>query len=199
MGKRAKLPAVNAGSMADIAFLLLIFFLVTTTIETDVGLDRKLPSDAPSPPEFVNERNILEILINKDNELLVEGEPMTLDLLKQTAIDFIDNGGKEESCSYCKGAGLESSSDSPLQALISVKNHRETIYEYYIAVQNELVAAYHELRNREAQLRYQIDYTAMEEVYRSAETTVEVKNQFRVRIKELQELYPLHIVEPKNQ
>lgn len=198
MGKRAEAPTVNAGSMADIAFLLLIFFLVTTTIETDAGLYRMLPSNAPSPPIDVKNRNILEVNINKDNALMVEGNKMPLADLRETAIAFIDNGAEKENCDYCKGEALESSSENPKSAIISVKSNRETTYETYIAVQNELVAAYHALRNREGQLRYKQDYTAMEAAYASPEATLDEKRQLKVRIKALQELYPLHIVEPKN-
>lgn len=198
MGKRAEVPTVNAGSMADIAFLLLIFFLVTTTIETDSGLARMLPSTATTPPITVNDRNILEVSINKHNQLMVEGEMIPLSALKPTAIAFIDNEGDKGSCDYCNGEGDIASSDNPDKAIISLKNDRETSYEAYIAVQNELVAAYHALRNREGQLRYKQDYTAMEQAYGSSETTMKDKQQLKIRIKELQELFPLHIVEPKN-
>jgi len=189
MGKRIGSPTVNAGSMADIAFLLLIFFLVTTTIETEAGLDRLLPRANPTPPEVVNERNILEVQLNKDNKLMVEGKEMSLDQLRPTAIAFIDNAGEEGSCSFCKGAQLANS---------ALKNDRETRYDIYIAVQNELVGAYHSLRNREAQRLYKMDYTAMEKAYRSPTVSQANKQIFKTRIKELQGMYPLHIVEPKN-
>ena len=94
MAKRAA-PEVNAGSMADIAFLLLIFFLVTTTIETDSGINRKLPpTDEIVDPPIIKERNIFTVVVNKDNRLLVE-EDMNgyLANLRQAAMDFLDNGG----------------------------------------------------------------------------------------------------------
>ncbi|MDC0008212.1 biopolymer transporter ExbD [bacterium] len=198
MGKRAEAPSVNAGSMADIAFLLLIFFLVTTTIETDAGLARMLPSTVPTPPILKHNKNILEVSLNKNNELMVEGKEIPLAELRQTAIAFIDNGGEQGTCDYCKGEKLEDSSENPLVAIIAVKNDRETTYEAYIAVQNELVVAYHALRNREGQYRYKQDYTAMEKSYNSPQATIASKQQLKTRIKELQDLYPLHIVEPKN-
>jgi biopolymer transport protein ExbD len=115
MAKR-KAPEVNAGSMADIAFLLLIFFLVTTTIETDSGLNRKLPpmEDVVDPP-IIKERNIFTVVVNKFNDLLVEEEPMELSELREAAIAFLDNGGGkgEEGCSYCEGARDPDSSDNP--------------------------------------------------------------------------------------
>ncbi len=105
MAKRSA-PEVNAGSMADIAFLLLIFFLVTTTIETDSGINRKLPpmEDQVDPP-IIREKNILPVVINKNNQLLVEEELVDIKDLRQVAIDFLDNGGGqgEEACDYCQG------------------------------------------------------------------------------------------------
>ena len=151
MAKRAA-PEVNAGSMADIAFLLLIFFLVTTTIETDSGINRKLPpTDEVVDPPIIKERNIFTVVVNKNNQLLVEEKPLDLANLRQEAIEFLDNGGGqgEEACDYCEGPKDPSSSDNPEKAIISLKNDRETSYKVYISVQNELVAAYNDLRDRE--------------------------------------------------
>jgi biopolymer transport protein ExbD len=151
MAKRAA-PEVNAGSMADIAFLLLIFFLVTTTIETDSGINRKLPpTDEVVDPPIIKERNIFTVVVNKNNQLLVEEKPLDLANLRQAAIEFLDNGGGqgEEACDYCEGSKDPSSSDNPEKAIISLKNDRETSYKVYISVQNELVAAYNDLRDRE--------------------------------------------------
>ena len=151
MAKRSA-PEVNAGSMADIAFLLLIFFLVTTTIETDSGLNRKLPpmEDVVDPP-IIKERNIFTVVVNKNNDLLVEEKPMDISELREAAVTFLDNGGGkgEDACDFCQGARDTDSSDNPEKAVISLKNDRETDYKVYIAVQNELVAAYNVLRNRE--------------------------------------------------
>lgn len=149
MAKRAA-PEVNAGSMADIAFLLLIFFLVTTTIEKDSGINRKLPpmEDETEPP-IIKQKNIFTILLNGRGQLLVEDELMEIKDLRAAAVEFLDNGG-DGSCSYCKGDKDPSSSDNPDKAIISLKNDRETSYGAYIAVQNEVVAAYNQLRNRRA-------------------------------------------------
>lgn len=149
MAKRAA-PEVNAGSMADIAFLLLIFFLVTTTIEKDSGINRKLPpmEDNTEPP-VIKQKNIFTVLINKQDQLLVEEEPMEIKDLRQAAKDFLDNNG-DGTCKFCQGAKDPKSSDNPDKAIISLKNDRETSYAAYISVQNELVAAYNELRNRRA-------------------------------------------------
>jgi hypothetical protein len=149
MAKRSA-PEVNAGSMADIAFLLLIFFLVTTTIEKDSGINRKLPPMEESDEDVViKQKNIFTVLLNGKDQLLVEDELMELKDLRAAAVEFLDNGG-DGSCNYCQGRKDPSSSDNPDKAIISLKNERETSYAAYISVQNELVAAYNVLRNRRA-------------------------------------------------
>ncbi|MBT7850790.1 MAG: biopolymer transporter ExbD [Formosa sp.] len=149
MAKRSA-PEVNAGSMADIAFLLLIFFLVTTTIEKDSGLNRKLPPmEEDVDPPIIKQRNIFTVLLNGKDQLLVEEELMEIKDLRAAAIEFLDNNG-DGTCTYCKGPKNSSSSDNPDKAIISLKNDRETSYATYISVQNELVAAYNVLRNRRA-------------------------------------------------
>jgi len=198
MGKRTEAPTVNAGSMADIAFLLLIFFLVTTTIETDVGLDRMLPSTKMKSIIDVKKRNVLQIVISKNNELLVGEQRLQLAELRETALRFIDNGGNQEKCPYCEGVRSTESSEHPSIALVSIKNDRETTYETYIGVQNELVAAYHTLRNREGQKLFRQDYTAMETAYGNSRTDANTKKILKTRIRQLQEMYPLNIVEPSN-
>ena len=149
MAKRSA-PEVNAGSMADIAFLLLIFFLVTTTIEKDSGITRKLPPMEDSEEDvIIKQKNIFTVLLNGKDQLLVEDELMEVKDLRAAAVEFLDNGG-DGSCDYCQGKKDPSSSDNPDKAIISLKNERETSYAAYIAVQNELVAAYNVLRNRRA-------------------------------------------------
>ena len=150
MAKRSA-PEVNAGSMADIAFLLLIFFLVTTTMEKDSGISRKLPpiDDTEQEDVVIKQKNIFTVLINNKDQLLVEDELMELKNVRAAAVEFLDNGG-DGSCSYCKGVKNPSSSDNPDKAIISLKNARETSYAQYISVQNELVGAYNVLRNRRA-------------------------------------------------
>ena len=146
MPRRKGAPEVNAGSMADIAFLLLIFFLVTTTIETDAGLDRMLPPiEPPDTDVVIKQKNIFTVSINKSGQLLVEEELMNLEDLRDAAIAFLDNGGapagSPEYCNYCQGKRDASSSDNPQKAIISLKNDREPAYKTYITVQNELVGA----------------------------------------------------------
>ncbi|SDS20319.1 biopolymer transporter ExbD [Gramella sp. MAR_2010_147] len=168
MAKRSA-PEVNAGSMADIAFLLLIFFLVTTTIETDSGISRKLPPWQPEDvePPVIKQRNIFTVEVNSNNQLLVEEEEMELSELQEAAVEFLDNGAGtgDEACSFCRGAKDPSSSVNPQKAIISLMNNRGTEYGTYIAVQNELVAAYNQLRDREAQRMYGMTFVEMEKNY----------------------------------
>ena len=163
MARRSS-PEVNAGSMADIAFLLLIFFLVTTTIETDSGISRKLPPmEEIEEDVIIKQRNIFTVLLNGKDQILVEDELMELEDIRAAAIEFLDNGGGtgEEACDYCKGKRDPKSSDNPDKAIISLKNERETSYAAYISVQNELTAAYNELRNEAAIIKYNLKYTEL--------------------------------------
>jgi biopolymer transport protein ExbD len=200
MAKR-EAPEVNAGSMADIAFLLLIFFLVTTTIGVDQGINRLLPryeENPPAPP--INERNILRVLVNKDNQLLVNENVMELKDLRQAAIDFLENNGKG-TCTYCKGKQLSNSSDGPDDAVISLMNDGQTTYETYIAVQNELVAAYYYLRDRESMRRYGVSYREMEYVYNdpASKATEGLVEDLEPKVKKIQDLFPMRLseAEPK--
>ena len=201
MAKRSA-PEVNAGSMADIAFLLLIFFLVTTTIETDSGINRKLPpiQDEKEPPPPLKEKNIFIVLINSNGDLLVEDKPMKLKNLKTAAAQFLDNGGGvgDEACNYCRGPKDPSSSDNPVKAVISLQNNRLTKYSDYIAVQNELVAAYNELRDREAKRLYGVTFKEMEEGFKSDNYSGS-KDNLKKRIEIIQDMYPqkLSEAEPK--
>ncbi|MBW2961872.1 ExbD/TolR family protein [Mesonia aestuariivivens] len=197
MAKRSA-PEVNAGSMADIAFLLLIFFLVTTTIETDAGLNRKLPpiQEEPQDPPPLKKKNIFQVLINQQNDLLVEEKEMELSDLRQAAIDFLDNGG--QGCEYCQGKGDPASSDNPNKAVILLENTRETDYSMYIAIQNELVAAYNFLRNREANRLFGMSFTEMEANFNDAQYNGN-KELLEDRIGTIRDMFPLKLseAEPK--
>lgn len=132
--------SINAGSMADIAFLLLIFFLVTTTIAEDQGILVQLPRwEQEPPPATINTNNVLSVLVNGKNELLVEGEEAEVFNLRERTKNFISNPQK-----------LKTLPSIPAKAIISLKNDRSTSYETYIGVYNELKAAYRELRDEES-------------------------------------------------
>ena len=196
-----KSPDVNAGSMADIAFLLLIFFLVTTTIETDSGINRKLPpmEDQIDPP-IIREKNIFTVVVNKYSQILVEEDLTDIKDLRRLAMDFLDNGGGkgEEACDYCQGDRNPRSSDNPDKAVISLKNDRETPYKSYIAVQNELVAAYNELRDREFKNRYPnegLTYFEADFIYSDPRTTVGQKANLKEKLDVVKKLYPQKLSE----
>lgn len=181
MAKRA-LPEINAGSMADIAFLLLIFFLVTTTMDVDSGINRKLPpwdEEQLEDPPPIKKKNIFTVLVNSRNQLLVEEDYMAIENLREAAKLFINNNG-DGSCNYCSGGlGSPTSSDNPGKAIISLQNDRGTSYKMYISVQNELAAAYNELREELAQRTYGKSYDDLE-----GEELEFVKNAYKQVISE---------------
>ena len=140
--------------MADIAFLLLIFFLVTTTMNVDTGIARKLP---PMPDEEqleeqeevkIKERNLFVVLINKNDQLLVEGELMPVRNLKDEAKEFILNENNKKDLPLKEEEYISELGKTVMvpQGVISLQNDRGTSYGKYITVQNELVAAYNEIR-----------------------------------------------------
>jgi len=193
---------INAGSMADIAFLLLIFFLVTTTMDVDSGIARKLPEKTENPPEvIIKEKNVLDIVVNRNNQLLVENEFVQVTDIKRLAIDFIDNGGgvgvtiddkPGEPCDYCEGAKDPASSDHPTKAIISLQSDRGTTYGMYISIQNEIEAAYTELRNRLALKKYGRSYQDLLKDFKNNET-----ESLKRKIKDVKDKYPQIITEPK--
>ena len=189
MAKRAA-PEVNAGSMADIAFLLLIFFLVTTTMEKDSGINRKLPpiQDDQQEDVIIKQKNIFTVLINGKDQMLVEDELMQIKDLRAAAIEFLDNGG-DGSCNYCKGSKNPRSSDNPDKAIISLKNERETSYATYISVQNEIVGAYNELRNRRAQEQFGTSFVEMQKNYKDVQW-IGNKTKLKERIDQIKLEYP---------
>ncbi len=147
-----KLPEYNASSLADIAFMLLIFFLVTTTMDTDLGISTQLPP--PVPPQQndddqkIKERNVFVVLINKNDQLLVEGKLMQIGDLKEAAKEFIENPNRSEELPEFKVKEVEFFGEVEVsKQVISLQNDRGTSYGLYIQVQNELVKAYNELRD----------------------------------------------------
>ncbi|MGB0840247.1 MAG: ExbD/TolR family protein [Chitinophagales bacterium] len=163
--------SINASSMADIAFLLLIFFLVTTTMDIDKGLLVLLPpydEQQEADLDNINKRNILEILVNHENQLLVDGELHSVSGLKDLTKSFVNNNGVNPKLS-----------DSPQKAVVSILNDRGTSYDSYITVQNELRAAYNELRETYAQQQFGLAYEELPKTQQS-----EVKQAYPLRISE---------------
>ncbi|PWK20844.1 ExbD/TolR family protein [Xanthomarina spongicola] len=200
MAKRSA-PEVNAGSMADIAFLLLIFFLVTTTIETDSGLNRKLPPiDPPDDTEvIIKEKNIFQLNVNKNDALFLKtgGEEKIIQIkdLRAAAVAFLDNGGGTgpDACKRCQGRKNPRSSDNFDKAIISLQNDRATKYKTYIAVQNEIIAAYNELRNREFERSFPnlgMNFVEADKRYSDPRTPSEEKANLKDKLEEIKILIP---------
>ena len=140
---------INAGSMADIAFLLLIFFLVTTTMDIEKGILVILPEWIDTETTILpkHPRNVLNIMLNKADQLMIEGKVEELNNLKPIALKHINNFGLDPDFS-----------EHPQKALISLKNDSGTTYERYISVQNELKAAYNETRENYALENYGLSF-----------------------------------------
>jgi biopolymer transport protein ExbD len=139
------IPEINAGSMADIAFLLLVFFLVTTTMDIPTGLQVALPPITDEPPDDSKQkkRDVLEVLVNNADQLLVEGELLQLNRLKEKTKRHLTNEGRNPNLAT-----------TSTKAIVSLKNARGTSYETYVQVYNELTAAYNEVRDEYSMEKY---------------------------------------------
>ena len=174
--KKRTMPGVNATSTADIAFMLLIFFLTTTSMNTDKGLARRLPP--PPDPAMkkqddlkVKERNLLQVRINKDNQLMVGSEYLEVSQLKAKAKEFIANPNDDVNLpeKHVKNIPLLGGDVMVTENhVISVTNDVGTTYQAYIDVQNELVAAYNELRNEAAKANFGKNYAECDEDQKKA-------------------------------
>ena len=168
--KKKSMPGINSSSTADIAFMLLIFFLTTTSMDTDKGLARRLPP--PPDPNMqqdniiVKERNILQVRINKDNQLMVGSEYMEISQLRAKAKEFIANPNDDANLpeKHVKNIPLLGGDCMVTENhVISVTNDVGTSYQAYIDVQNELVGAYNELRNAKAEEAFGKSYAECSE------------------------------------
>lgn len=175
MAKRnRKVPGINASSTADIAFMLLIFFLITTSMDTDRGLARRLPP----PPEnkdqkddiIVKERNVLQVRLNKDDQLMVGGEWFDIKQLREKAKEFIANPNDDPNMPEKHAKNIPFFGDVMIteKHVISVQNDVGTSYEAYLQVQNELVAAYNELRSELAKSKFGKEYAECSEEEKDA-------------------------------
>lgn len=150
-------PEIGGAGMADIAFLLLIFFLLVTTIDVDTGIGLQLPpapeEDQEPPP--IKERNLLKILVNAQGMVLMgtdEQEPTPVSQVKQKVKNFITNRGEDPNLS-----------ESPDKAIVSIKTQREAQYRVYIDMLDEVVGAYAELRDQAAQAQFGKSYEQLED------------------------------------
>ena len=199
-------PEVNGGSLADIAFLLLIFFLVTTTMDIDTGITRLLPPEPEKDQETevkVNKRNVLVVLLNRSDRLMVGSEEMDRLALKAKTIEFFTNPTNSTTLPEMVDTEIQfPPGSSPLlppdgvwrgkvsKGVISLQNDRSTTYGKYLQVQNELVAAVNELRNNFCNLYFDKDYDELN-----------TANPFEEEIHEgIRDIYKMNISEsePKN-
>ncbi|MBN2598858.1 MAG: biopolymer transporter ExbD [Marinifilaceae bacterium] len=167
-----KTPEINSSSMADIAFLLLIFFLVSTTMDIDTGIYKKLPPipeeeeiDAPK----VKQRNVLAILVNRNDDLLVNGEILSISQLREKTKEFILNPLNSADLPEKKLTTIPYFGDVMVsKGLVSLQNDRGTSYEMYIKVQDELAAASRELKDEKAMQKWNMKYADLDEDQQSA-------------------------------
>ncbi|MEN8202480.1 MAG: biopolymer transporter ExbD [Bacteroidota bacterium] len=166
-------PEVNGGSLADIAFLLLIFFLVTTTMDIDTGITRLLPPEPEEDPTDtpINRRNVMVVLINKSDRLMVDGQEIDPLDLKDKTIKFFSNEFDDPDLPVMEPSQVEfPPASSPLlppdglwkgkisKGVISLQNDRSTTYGRYLSVQNEIVAAVNQLRNEFCRLYFDMEF-----------------------------------------
>lgn len=177
---KRELQEINAGSMADIAFLLLIFFLVTTTMDTDSGLIRVLPPFVEDIPEDVEvrARNVFVVLANAQDNMLVEDEYMQIGDLKEAAKEFII--GKPNDPEDSKFPEFEPVKDPDLikffgagqlmsKQVVSLQNDRGTSYDLYIQIQDQLAAAYREVRDEVSKEKFGVTYTELSKSEKDAD------------------------------
>jgi biopolymer transport protein ExbD len=194
MAKR-EISEINAGSMADIAFLLLIFFLVTTTMDTDTGLIRKLPPPPEDNPEDIDvkQRNIFEVLVNANDQLLVEGDYIQVSELRAKAKEFIRGDKNNPEMPEFKVEEVPVFGQIEVsKQIVSLQNDNGTSYEMYIKVQNELIGAYSELRNELANQKFGKSY---DELVAQSESSELIEQQYKA----VKAIYPQRIseAEPK--
>ena len=166
MGK--KTPELNTSSTADMAFLLLCFFLMTTTMDQDMGLQRRLP---PMPDknqkvedQKVNRRNIIVVKINSADRLLAGTEPMHVSQLKDKIKEFLTNPANDANLPEKENIDIEGYGPCMVsKGVISLQNDRGTSYQAYMAVQNELVKAVNELRDEWAMANFGMLYSKLDE------------------------------------
>lgn len=154
-----KTPEIPSASMADIAFMLLIFFITATSMDVDSGLERVLPQMPPkdlkddTPP--IKERNVLTVLIDKNNRLMVKGEITQISALREKAKEFIENVSDDPQLPEKKLTEIPLIGEYPVtKGVISLQNDQGTTYGTYLQAQNELVAAINEARNDLASAKF---------------------------------------------
>jgi len=166
MGKK-KTPEINSSSTADIAFLLLCYFLMTTTMGDQSGLQRRLPpipdKDQKVENQKANRRNIVIVRINSADKLFAGSEPMDVTLLKDKMKEFLANPADDPNLPEKEAKEIEGKTYMVSKGIISLQNDRGTSYQAYIAVQNELVKAVNELRDEFSMREFGRKFNALSE------------------------------------
>ena len=165
---KKKVPEINGSSMADIAFIALIFFLMVTTMDKEEGISRLLP---PIPPEDqkvenqeVNRRNIIQVKINSNDRLLAGSQPMDVSQLKDKIKEFMTNPYDDPNLPEKEVKDIPGLGPVPVtKGVISLQNDRGTTYQAYITVQNELIKAVNELRDDFSMKTYGKKYSKLDE------------------------------------
>ena len=165
---KKKVPEINGSSMADIAFIALIFFLMVTTMDKEEGISRLLP---PIPPEDqkvedqkVNRRNIIQVKINSNDRLLAGSQPMDVSQLKDKIKEFMTNPYDDPNLPEKEIQDIPGLGPVPVsKGVISLQNDRGTTYQAYITVQNELIKAVNELRDDFSMRTYGKKYSKLDE------------------------------------
>ena len=172
--KKRSTPEINSSSTADMAFLLLIFFLITTSMDTDRGLARRLPEppqeNQKKEDKDIKERNILQVFVNFNDQLMCGADYINVEQLRDKAKEFIANPYNDDKLpeKVAKEVPFFGTQMVTKFHVISLRCDRGTSYKAYIAVQNELVAAYNELRNELAQSKWQKNYADLNEEQQEA-------------------------------
>lgn len=169
-----KTPEVNASSTADIAFLLLIFFLVATTMDIDSGLNRVLPpwSEEQGDAPDIKERNLMLVHVNKYDQIAVQGEVVTISQLKDRAKEWVLNRNNDKNLPEKKNMDIELIGKYAVsQGVISLQNDRGTSYEMYIKVQNELTRAFNEIRDELSKAHFGRNFADLEKDQQDAIAT----------------------------
>ena len=171
MAKR-KVPEINSGSMADIAFLLLIFWLMTTSMNVDSGIARKLPplvEQDNDPGMDAHERNVLMVFVSGNNQLLVAGQRMDIGGLCEKAKTFITNPTNDPNMPEKEMTDIPLLGKYPVsKRIVSLQNDRGTSYETYLKVQNELTRAYNEAKEDLSQQKFGRAFTDLNDEQRKA-------------------------------
>ena len=177
-----KVPEINASSQADIAFLLLCFFLMTTSMDVDYGITRRLPPPVEQNDEDVKvkERNVMNVLINKNDRLLVNGRPSDITILKDQAKEFMTPRPCDATAPEVETKTFDLIGDVVMsKGVISLQNDRGTSYAMYISVQNELARAFNEMKEEMAMQKFQKHLNQLNE-----DQTNAINNAVPVRVSE---------------